>query len=213
MKSITIYKPADSKATQRAVNFLLTVQYFLLKPWQLPSSSRPVREQGNAIQIQGSSASSHKSHLLLQSLSHKGQPSYIPEVLELQQMAEAGLSFKGISVGVRKQKKSTQEFFPCKHHSECIFLNFKITERLRLARTFGGHLLHPPPEPGHLQLRGTTSRQLLSISRDRDTTAPSWPPVPVLSQFAMINVMHRKTQVACSCGTSGITTSVLLHLA
>lgn len=172
MKSITIYKPADSKATQRAVNFLLTVQHFLLKPLQLPSTSRPVREQKNAIPHTGFSSQQPQKPSSATILWRKGWQSCIPEVLELQQIAEAGLSFKGISVGIRKEKKSMEEFSPWKHRSACIFLNFKITERLRLARTSGGHLLHPLPEPGHLQLHGTTSRQLLNISRDRDSTAP-----------------------------------------
>lgn len=65
--------------------------------------------------LEGFPASSHKSALPQQFFNHKGLQSSIWEVLEPQQMAGLGLSFKGVLVrSDRKEKKSALEFSPWK---------------------------------------------------------------------------------------------------
>lgn len=101
-------------------------------------------------------------------------------------MAELGLSFKGILVGERQEEKEISiRIFTLEtqaHHSGYIFLNFRITEWLRLEGASGG----PTPllELDHLEPPAQKYVQMaFQYLLGRRLHNPSGQPVPVLSQF------------------------------
>lgn len=146
--------------------------------------------------LTGSPASSHQSSPPQQSLDCKGLRRYSWEVLEPQQTAEPGLSFKGVLVEERQEgKEISTTIFPLEtqaHHSGYIFLNFRIMERLRLKRNSGGPapLLEQGPAEPAAQNYVQMAFQYLLGWRLHD---PSGQPVPVLSQFTAL-IPHDKRE-------------------
>jgi len=100
-------------------------------------------------------------------------------------MAQLGLSFKGILAGDRQEGKqiSTTVFSlqTQAHHSGYIFLNFRITEQLRLEGTSGDPTLLL--EQDHLEPAAQNYAQMaFQYLLGLEIHNPSGQPVPVLSQ-------------------------------